>query len=431
MPESENSPTQSPSVQTIPGRPAPRKRIGFRKSRNGCLRCKKRKVKCDEKVPCTSCVRHRIPCSLDDASLKQPSNGCSPISDDAKTYLPSQSPLGDGRPLASPTGTPLVPFSFLSADPADTPECWLSNAELILHYTNVTCRSIPSGHAITIYQVDIPREGLSHPYLMRMIMALSSFHLAYLNKDKRPHYLALANKQQSLAIRGLRGTLGQTVTPQNCHALWASSIFLAISKLAFSPNCEHHQHSCCSALLNLVDIFSMINGMMAITRSSLHLIRNGPLQAIFRQRHGFRYARGDLQDLLQRVSHLDGVIKSMGLDPDPFVQLALTSALERLISCVADINKSPDSEFFITDMKILFLWPSEVSQTFLDLVRARYPLAVIILSHYCCLIRWSSSAYWFCRGWGRPLADSIMSILEDSDLAHLAEWPVKVMRVHE
>ncbi|KAH7176083.1 hypothetical protein EDB81DRAFT_674656 [Dactylonectria macrodidyma] len=427
MAESENSPTQPPSEQTILGWPAPRKRIGFRKSRNGCLRCKKRKVKCDEKVPCTSCVRHRIPCSLDDASLKQPNNGCSSISDDAKTCPPSQSLLGDGGPLASPTGIPLVPFPFLSADPADIPECWLSNAELILHYTNVTCRSIPSGHAITTYQVDIPREGLSHPYLMRMIMALSSFHLAYLNKDKRPHYLALANKQQSLAIRGLRGTLRQTVTSQNCHALWVSSIFLAISKFAFSPNCEHYQDSCCSALLNLVDIFSMINGMVAIMRSSLDLIRTGPLQAIFSQRHGFQYARGDLQDLLQRVSDLDTVVKSIGLDLDPFVQLALTSALERLISCVADINKSPNSESFPTDIKILFIWPSEVSQTFFDLVRARHPLAVIILSHYCCLIRWSSSAYWFCRGWGRPLADSIMSILEDSDLAHLAAWPVKVM----
>ncbi|KAL6364744.1 hypothetical protein LRP88_00716 [Fusarium phalaenopsidis] len=360
MAESENSLIQPPPMQTIPGRP--RKRIGFRKSRNGCLRW-----------------------------------------------------------------TPLVPFPFLSADPTDAPECWLSNAELIFHYTNVTCRSILSGHAVTTYQVVIPREGLSHPYLMRMIMALSSFHLAYLNKDKRPHYLALANKQQSLAIRGLRGTLGQAVTRQNCHALWVSSIFLVISKFAFSPNCEHHQDNCCSALLNLVDIFSVINGMMAIMRSSLDLIRTGPLQAIFSQRRGFQYARGDLQELLQRVSDLDGVVKSMGLDSDPFVQLALTSALERLISCITDLDKSPASESCSMDIKILFIWPSKVSQAFFDLVKARHPLAVIILSHYCCLIRWSSSGYWFCRGWGRPLADCIMSILEESDLAHLAEWSVKVM----
>ncbi|EEU39234.1 uncharacterized protein NECHADRAFT_82017 [Fusarium vanettenii 77-13-4] len=390
MVESENLPTQPLSVQTIPSRP--RKRIGFRKSRNGCLRCKTRKV---------------------------------------KTCVPSQSPLGDDGPLASTTGTPLVPFPFLSVDPADAPECWLSNAELIFHYTNVTCRSILSGHAMPTYQVVIPQEGLSHPYLMRMIMALSSFHLAYLNKDKRPHYLALANKQQSLAVRGLRGTLGQAVTQQNCHALWVSSIFLAISKFAFSPSCDHRQDGCCSALLNLVDIFSMINGMMAIMRSSLHLIQTGPLKAIFNKRQGFRYARENLQELLQRLSDLDGVLKSMELDLDPSVHLALTSALERLISCVTDIIKPPDSGSCSMDIKILFIWPSEVSQGFFDLVRARHPLAVIILAHYCCLIRWSASAYWFCRCWGRPLADSVLSILEDSDLAHWAEWSVKVMREDE
>ncbi|KAM5353470.1 hypothetical protein ACJ41O_000120 [Fusarium nematophilum] len=154
---------------------------------------------------------------------------------------------------------------------------------------------------MTTYQVDIPREGLAQPYLMRMIMSLSSFHLAYLNKDKRAHYLLLANKHQILAVRGLRGALTRAVTPQNCHALWVSSIFLAISKFAFTPTYEHHQGSCSSALLNLVNIFSMISGIVAIMRSSQELIRTGPFQGIFSQRLGFQYSRSDLRDLLQNV----------------------------------------------------------------------------------------------------------------------------------
>ncbi|KAM5357910.1 hypothetical protein ACJZ2D_015784 [Fusarium nematophilum] len=280
---------------------------------------------------------------------------------------------------------------------------------------------------MTTYQVDIPREGLAQPYLMRMIMSLSSFHLAYLNKDKRAHYLLLANKHQILAVRGLRGALTRAVTPQNCHALWVSSIFLAISKFAFTPTYEHHQGSCSSALLNLVNIFSMISGIVAIMRSSQELIRTGPFQGIFSQRLGFQYSRSDLRDLLQSVSDLNKTVKSWGLDPDPNIQLALTSALESLDSCVADISNSPDYGSFPAEIKILFVWPSRLSQTFLDLIKASHPLAVIVLAHYCCLIRWSGPAYWFCRGWGRPLADCVMSILEDSEWAHLAEWPVKVM----
>ncbi|KAL2161085.1 hypothetical protein VTH06DRAFT_8798 [Thermothelomyces fergusii] len=42
-----------------------RLRLGYTKSRTGCLRCKQRRVKCDETRPaCKACVRHGIECSL-------------------------------------------------------------------------------------------------------------------------------------------------------------------------------------------------------------------------------------------------------------------------------------------------------------------------------------------------------------------------------
>ncbi|KAJ2900954.1 hypothetical protein MKZ38_002189 [Zalerion maritima] len=41
-----------------------RLRLGYTKSRNGCARCKQRRVKCDEKRPCSACKRHHVSCSL-------------------------------------------------------------------------------------------------------------------------------------------------------------------------------------------------------------------------------------------------------------------------------------------------------------------------------------------------------------------------------
>ncbi|KAH7176086.1 hypothetical protein EDB81DRAFT_751490 [Dactylonectria macrodidyma] len=72
----ENSANHPSSVmQAIPSQAVPRKRIGFRKSRNGCLRLKPPNYyQCDEKVPCTPCIRHRIPCSVENASSKTPEN---------------------------------------------------------------------------------------------------------------------------------------------------------------------------------------------------------------------------------------------------------------------------------------------------------------------------------------------------------------------
>ena len=167
-------------------------------------------------------------------------------------------------------------------------------------------------------------------------------------------------------------------------------------------------------------------------RTSEDLIQSGPLQDIFSPRLGFQYSKSDLQDLMQRLSDLDKVVKSYDLDPDPYVQRALTSALESLVSCVADISKrphhgTPHHGTFPTETKIMFVWPSEVSRAFLGLVKASHPLAVLIIAHYCCLIRWSEPAYWFCQGWGPPLAACITSILGDSELMYLTEWPVKVM----
>lgn len=68
-----------------PGTGAMPLRLGYNKSRAGCLRCKQRRVKvcsghgalynawlilrqCDEKRPCAACSRHGIRCSLLDAS---------------------------------------------------------------------------------------------------------------------------------------------------------------------------------------------------------------------------------------------------------------------------------------------------------------------------------------------------------------------------
>ncbi|KAF6805792.1 duf814 domain-containing protein [Colletotrichum musicola] len=43
-------------------------RLGYKKSRGGCARCKQRRVKCDENKPCAACVRHNTHCSLVDGS---------------------------------------------------------------------------------------------------------------------------------------------------------------------------------------------------------------------------------------------------------------------------------------------------------------------------------------------------------------------------
>ncbi|UKZ78806.1 hypothetical protein TrVFT333_006551 [Trichoderma virens FT-333] len=53
---------QVPTFQTIGAVGQARKKRPHNKSRRGCVACKRRRVKCDERVPCSSCVKRNINC---------------------------------------------------------------------------------------------------------------------------------------------------------------------------------------------------------------------------------------------------------------------------------------------------------------------------------------------------------------------------------
>lgn len=200
---------------------AHRKRVGYRKSRNGCLRCKGRRVKCDERVPCTACMRHQEPCSLETSAQQ---------TEDSRDAVLSNSDGAWSR--VSPSGSSFVnPSLFLFDEETDEPECWISNAELNFHYANVSSHSLSafSEDLNTTFQVNVPREAISHPYLLRAIMAFSAYHLGHLTPNKRPYYNLLAGKHQGHATRGLREALEDPITPENCHAIYCASVFLAIN----------------------------------------------------------------------------------------------------------------------------------------------------------------------------------------------------------
>ncbi|KAL6406471.1 Sterol uptake control protein 2 [Ilyonectria robusta] len=55
------SPSAVELASTLISRGMPR--LGYRKSRQGCRRCKQRRVKCDESRPCSACTRHGLECT--------------------------------------------------------------------------------------------------------------------------------------------------------------------------------------------------------------------------------------------------------------------------------------------------------------------------------------------------------------------------------
>ncbi|KAM0285770.1 hypothetical protein ACHAQH_001231 [Verticillium albo-atrum] len=169
-----------------------------------------------------------------------------------------------------------APLAFLT----ETPEDWVSNAELIIHYTTVAYRSLALSNSLGKFlQTDLPREAVQYPFLLRKIMAYSGFHFAYSHPEKRQVYLLRASRQQDLAIKGVREGLSGPVDPSMTSNFYVTSIFLILSRFASfgAESPETSRHSGLTPVGTLLEIFATISGMEGGFRDSREEVRKGPL----------------------------------------------------------------------------------------------------------------------------------------------------------
>jgi hypothetical protein len=315
----------------------------------------------------------------------------------------------------------------LFSNPLEEPDCWVSTAELMLHYTTVTYKTMVfSEKTVATFQQHIPQEALSYPFLLRQILAFSGYHLAYLHPERRQFYLLQASKHINSSIRGIREALSEPVTSTNCHALYGSTTFIVVNKFAAFPNCDDFRsHGCSLPVQSLMEIFSLVNGMEAVITSpgSEDLI-NGPMKELFCETtdvHAISYL---LRGLSTRLPELARRISSDFMEDQ--CRVTLTSAVESITSCVNDslvnLNKASPPE-----LRIIFWWPMTVSRDFLDLAVSGHPLALVILAYYDILLYWGESEYWFFENWAETLITAIVDKVRGSTWEDLLSWPVEVI----
>ncbi|KAL4882992.1 hypothetical protein BJY04DRAFT_216709 [Aspergillus karnatakaensis] len=155
----------------------PRRR--HRKSRNGCMECKRRRIKCDEMKPsCSRCVLTRQPCIWPPASQ-------SSIEDDAQLQpeglsltLPTPSPRTQSPSRSSSMEAPrLSPpvFAGSSSPPSQYFDFDLTDTGLYHHYLQHTSRNLTQ-NAKDLYalQIGLPTLALRSKTIFHSILAVSA-----------------------------------------------------------------------------------------------------------------------------------------------------------------------------------------------------------------------------------------------------------------
>ena len=160
---------------------------------------------------------------------------------------------------------------------AETPD----NLELMHYYAASTYLtisvSVPFQH---IWQRGVPKEVLSHSFLMHGILALAALHIAYNRPEEENRYTLAAQRHYNTAISSFRIVLEQ-VTAENCTRLFAFSTILLVLTLAFAKTHSHTENQ--NPIEDLMQIFTVLQGARVVLRSVIQWIALGPLEPLIRR----------------------------------------------------------------------------------------------------------------------------------------------------
>ncbi|RSL92795.1 hypothetical protein CDV31_015001 [Fusarium ambrosium] len=347
-------------------------RFGHKKSRNGCSRCKQRKVKCDERRPCGACTKRHLTCSL---VLSPPSESASP----------------DGQVNPNPKS-----FMGISIAPrAEQPSSWTQDLGLMSHYSSITSATLP-GANLYVWQMEIPSMAVAYPFLMHQILAVSAFHLASLNPSQGKAHLSRAFQHQHHAICGVRAEVS-AVTARNCHALFAASSLLFIGAFAAcSP--ARGRRSLRQEVDDMLGVFTLVRGVRSILNSFNGAIRDGIL-GDFMECNSHTGGTGLLTSLLQRLPR---ITENFDTKMDPVVKALAEEAIFALGESVGRASASSP------ELNVAIIWPMTLKDEFLDLIRAHHPAALVVVAHYCTVLDAVGSKFWFLENWGHRLLTAIV-----------------------
>ncbi|KAL6872851.1 hypothetical protein J3F83DRAFT_731181 [Trichoderma novae-zelandiae] len=383
------------------------------KSRNGCGRCKKRRVRCNLQAPsCSNCTRRGELC--DYRFLGRDSSSPPILSSSHAAYISRRSHQSASSspeaPLAGPRLSFMAPASRPQADVDATP-------------IRAVSRPGVDSLALCLLQEDerhlIPDELVGQTdaseYLEHNMAVISTLHnssttsLLKKEADKTESDLA-AYQHQIAASSKFRSSVG-AISDRN----WFTVLAFAISVLIF--HFDIHRR----AKRGLADD-EFLEPIVALRGAALLGMELGPwlmesrLLAVIRRRvaaddppwdHVAEQAIANLQVMNETSTALRSrAICKDALDKMQF-WLRLTSSRPR------------------TWLHFVW-WPGAIDQEYLHLLETRDPMALMILVHWCAVMK-ASPTRWFMEGWAENVArPAIAQIGPEWDYA--MEWALSRIR---
>ncbi|KAL1955589.1 hypothetical protein VTO42DRAFT_8392 [Malbranchea cinnamomea] len=386
------------------------------KSRNGCIQCKARRIKCDERPsPCSNCARRQITCQYAPRVVSRTSPGGLSSSTTPTTLSPTSTATTSAT---SPSSIPPV-SSFVTA--SGTGSLDLADLELLHHYTTSTYKTLPSGAAPDqheLWQIQVVQVGFQHEFLLRGILAVSALHLAYLRPMRREALTLQASTHQSIAIQLFHEALNR-VSTSNCVALFSfSCIIVALTFAAPKPTGP----DCAGVQKEILDWFHMVRGCNSVLQTQWETLSRSFLAPLLKK--GMMHETAPTHSVRDTV-HITGLLRLCSSEPlarDSDAANGYALAIHELLNAYTQVSVLMErKQDFVP---VIFVWPVTIPQSYLVHLSECRPEAMVILAHYAALLQ-RVDDQWYMKGWAHYLVKQIDSALDEGWKPWLS-WPKEV-----
>ncbi|KAH7400138.1 hypothetical protein BKA64DRAFT_475215 [Cadophora sp. MPI-SDFR-AT-0126] len=356
-----------------------------RKTKTGCLTCKKRKIKCDESRPeCDNCIKHTLECA----------------------YAPS-------KVHVSATGTALSSSGSHVLN--------LIDMELLHNYCTSTALTLHRDPAIVkLWSITVPQFGFLHDYVMHGILALSALHMAYCFPERKEictEQAALHHKSGLIKATPALSTFAE----ENASAMY---LFSALTCLYTYTTLGQTDDSVLGGESGWIFLSRQSYSLIRMANSTL---RNGPLGPLFlagERRNRLR----DEAESITLFAEADPLVElSARIEERIFDQDALqaySTAINDMIKIFKAMKSVPEEQREASDV---FRWPFQLEEGFLERLQIPTQETLVIIAHFAIIPEYLSSKWWL-RGFGRRLLARICPLIDEEHLSWI-QWPMQQLGV--
>ena len=293
----------------------------------------------------------------------------------------------------------------------------MADLELLHNYTTSAIPSLfPQPEAVKIFTDDYVRIGLSRPYVLDALLAVSALHL-YSKDRSRKDLFTRASALQSAALQLAQPHIVK-LSLEHCIGVFIFSSFTAIFALAEVMLNPHDGAR--DMVEETTNCFQLARGIKTVVAPFWPHIRDSFLAPLFM----YSDNRADLLPYLEQEYPTLRSLKAIALHQSTEERRhACTHAIDVLFLYIAILRSNSEDH---PCSKLILSWMVEVQTPYMEMLSERNPFALVILAHYAVLMKTRPRA-WHIVGWPAELLNYIEGHLETNwdgeEWTDLLRWP--------